>query len=322
MHLVVLERRQADPARLGELEHEHRQRPRRRERAALDRDDLREVGVGEAADLERAGGAVIAGGVRRRARAGSREEVRRGRLDSLPHPAGIRARRGGDGRRPRRAGRAPRPPRAEPLKRTAPSPTASGAPGSARPVQRAPPGESAAAGSTERPAAPRGGERLAAPRVEHGEHERRVRSAPGASASSELTPTSGSPRPCASARAVAMPIRSPVKLPGPTPTAIRSTSSQPTPGRRQRLLRRAQQPAACAGPLAGLRVVAHLERPSPTRRGRPPPSAVVAVSSPRTITRRQPPPVAARVGERDVAHDPPLAEQRVEPARARATPRT
>ena len=41
------------PARLGELEHEHRERPRGRERAPLDRDDLREVGVGEAADLER-----------------------------------------------------------------------------------------------------------------------------------------------------------------------------------------------------------------------------------------------------------------------------
>ena len=49
----VAARRQADAARLGQLEHEHRQRPRRRERAALDRDDLREVGVGEAADVER-----------------------------------------------------------------------------------------------------------------------------------------------------------------------------------------------------------------------------------------------------------------------------
>jgi hypothetical protein len=41
------------------------------------------------------------------------------------------------------------------------------------------------------------------------------------------TPLSGSPRLRPSARAVAMPTRSPVKEPGPTPTAIRSTASQP-----------------------------------------------------------------------------------------------
>ena len=52
---AVAARRQADAARLGELEHEHRQRPRRREGAALDGDDLREIGVGQAADVERGG---------------------------------------------------------------------------------------------------------------------------------------------------------------------------------------------------------------------------------------------------------------------------
>ena len=38
---------QAHSRGLGELEHEHRQRPRRRERPALDRDHLREIGVPE-----------------------------------------------------------------------------------------------------------------------------------------------------------------------------------------------------------------------------------------------------------------------------------
>ena len=47
---------QAHAARLGQLEHEHRQRPRGRERAPLDRDDLREVGVREPADLDGGGG--------------------------------------------------------------------------------------------------------------------------------------------------------------------------------------------------------------------------------------------------------------------------
>ena len=68
------------PDGLRQLEHEHRQRPRRRERAALDRDDLRQVGVGEAADLERGRcSSGHAGAARRRARAGSRVRARRGR---------------------------------------------------------------------------------------------------------------------------------------------------------------------------------------------------------------------------------------------------
>ena len=49
---AVDQRRQADARRLGQLEHEHRQRPRRRERPPLDGDHLREVRVGEAPDLE------------------------------------------------------------------------------------------------------------------------------------------------------------------------------------------------------------------------------------------------------------------------------
>src|SRR6185312_1387741 len=39
------DRGEADARGLGELQHEHRQRPRRRERAALDRDHLREIGI-------------------------------------------------------------------------------------------------------------------------------------------------------------------------------------------------------------------------------------------------------------------------------------
>ena len=48
--------------------------------------------------------------------------------------------------------------------------------------------------------------------------------APSASDCSVETPTSGMPRAWPSARAVAIPIRRPVNVPGPTPTAIRSIS--------------------------------------------------------------------------------------------------
>src|SRR5438093_879613 len=48
--------------------------------------------------------------------------------------------------------------------------------------------------------------------------------APAARASSVETPATGTPRASASPRAVASPIRTPVKLPGPTPTASPSSS--------------------------------------------------------------------------------------------------
>src|SRR5437870_99156 len=52
----------------------------------------------------------------------------------------------------------------------------------------------------------------------------RAPGAPAASASSVDTPATGTPRASASPRAVASPMRTPVKLPGPIPTAIPSSS--------------------------------------------------------------------------------------------------
>ena len=56
-----------------------------------------------------------------------------------------------------------------------------------------------------------------------------------------LTPTSSAAADCASARAVATPIRRPVKPPGPSPTAIRSTSANVSPSLLERLLREHEQ---------------------------------------------------------------------------------
>ena len=101
-----------------------------------------------------------------------------------------------------------------------------------RGARRAPPAPRPARPRPRRHAAPRQRERL----------ERRDRR------------PAGCPRARASARAVAIPIRSPVNVPGPTPTAIRSTSSQPTPAALEHLDDQRQQArgvAAGARPARG-----------------------------------------------------------------------
>lgn len=178
------------------------------------------------------------------------------------------------------------------------------------------------------PGGPRGGERLprlasstarigaasAAPPADASDRE----PAPRASASKVLTPVTGMFRACANPRAVAMPMRRPVKLPGPTPTASRVTSSQPTPAAASASSAAPSRRAACAGRSPG----AGSSRTSNTAPSRSSPATVdeVAVSSPRTITR---PPAAgrhprarARRGAR------PAARRAARRARgARATPR-
>ena len=80
---------------------------------------------------------------------------------------------------------------------------------------------------------------------------------PRASASRVPTPTSSDPRACASARAVAMPIRRPVNEPGPTPTAIRSTASQPPASARRARPRPAAPSRAGGRPFAERRLAQH-----------------------------------------------------------------
>ena len=72
-------------------------------------------------------------------------------------------------------------------------------------------------------------------------------SIPAASAASDDTGRSGSPAACASARAVATPMRRPVNAPGPTPTAIASRSSQPSPARSITSATAGISSLACAG---------------------------------------------------------------------------
>ncbi len=84
-------------------------------------------------------------------------------------------------------------------------------------------------------------------------------SAPRASASSELTPTVGNPRACASARAVAIPIRSPVKLPGPSADREPLDVAPPHARRRQRLAGGGEQPRRVGRPRTRRGVVADFE---------------------------------------------------------------
>ena len=303
-------RREADAARLGQLEHEHRQRPRRRERAALDRDDLRQVGVGQAADRRGGRGHASARPAASSA-SGSAHVLRDERVAGdrpAPSRPGGRA-RGADAvqRRAVRRDRRRRPARAASRNRTAPSPPparrrrrAGRAPAERLRAPARPAPASALAAVARRRRTPRRGGRR------DGEHARppalagAARRAPAAS----RPPTSSAPVACASARAVATPIRSPVNVPGPTPTAMRSTSAQARPASlEQPRARAAAAAAAWPGRSPGRRVVAALD--GSRRRGRAPTTvAGVAVSKPRTAPRASPATVDAR------ARSPPACSSR------------
>ena len=156
----------------------------------------------------------------------------------------------------------------------------------------------------------RGGRR--APRATSVRRRRR----PGASASSELTPTSGSPRACASARAVAIPIRRPGEAARPDADRDPVDLLPAQPG----AARAPPRPRPAAGSRArAARPGAGSSRTSttvPAASSTPATVAVVAVSRPRTIT--SPPASAgrrrrarARRGARSAA-----AEQRLGPPRS------
>ena len=156
--------------------------------------------------------------------------------------------------------------------------------------RRAPPAPPA-----RRPAAPRSappGRRRAPRRPRRGSRRARRGARPprpprrsrAPSASSVQTPRTGSPRLAPSPRAVAMPIRSPVKEPGPRPTAIRSTSSQP-PAAAAAALDLLEQPGRVPGPPARRGPSSDSCRTSPSRQAQAAVSAV-AVSKPTTTSGR------------------------------------
>ena len=162
---AVAARGQAHPAGLGELEHEHRQRPRRREGAALDGDDLREVGVGEAADVER-GGHRRGTASGRRTYSGRRASRSTGRASRASrHTARALAPCSGEASAGTSAAGSSRS-----RNRTAPSPTASHGAwrGSARAASAL--GRDGHRGQEPLAVAEGRGVRLAAARVEHGQH--------------------------------------------------------------------------------------------------------------------------------------------------------
>ena len=219
------------PDGLRELEHEHGQRPRRRERPPLDRDHLRQIGIDEAGGSrggrswpQRRRASSASGSLRyrgvtepgrpRRPPARARAWPRRSPGAPATRPAGwsLAASRPASGSvaprfRPpsttaRRPHRGPTSPGA-----TAPGPGVRGRP-------RSPPTK------------PRPGRRRSAPGPV-GPHRRwsgRPAAAPGQDAQA-AEPDQAAPVAWARPRAVAIPIRRPVNVPGPIPTAISSTSS-------------------------------------------------------------------------------------------------
>ena len=263
-------RRQADARLLGELEHEHRQRPRRREHAPLDRDHLRQVRVGERAGSRSAGGVpaarraveLIAALPSRGARLQRQLGIGPAQVvghDQLVVAHGLGA---GPARRSRcaRSGapaRPPAPPRCRPRR---------AARGSARlrrrrrararPRARARRAARRPARARARPAARAAGRRRAAKAAAKTSRRRasitaRTPATPGtaraARARSRLgTATSSTDSDCARPRAVATPTRRPVK---PRARADRDPiQRRAVDARRRRAARRSSRAAACAWP--------------------------------------------------------------------------
>ena len=107
---------------------------------------------------------------------------------------------------------------------------------------------------------------------------------PTASAASEDTRLSGSSAAVASARAVAIPIRSPVNVPGPTPTAIASRSPQLTPALSMTSATAGLSSAACAGPRPSRSAPGVWSKASPSSRTTAALAAGVELSSPSSVT--------------------------------------
>ena len=134
-------------------------------------------------------------------------------------------------------------------------------------------------------------------------------SAPAASARRLETPTSSADSDCARPRAVATPTRRPVKVPGPTPTAMRSISRQLTPAATSSSRAIASRRVACPGcaPAAGSSRACVVRRPPDAAQQRLPMwTCRGRARSRRAVPRRRlgalvdvdPSPVAAAVTER------------------------
>ena len=107
-------------------------------------------------------------------------------------------------------------------------------------------------------------------RVDQGQHRRRRRSLRARCDARRERRERGhgmkrTPSPCARPRAVARPIRRPVKVPGPTPTAIAVTSSQPVPA----LLEQRGEHRQQLGRVRGRRRAAAPGRAGPCETARP-----------------------------------------------------
>ena len=108
---------------------------------------------------------------------------------------------------------------------------------------------------------------------------------PSASAASEDTGRRPTPPATASARAVASPILKPVKVPGPTPTAIAPTSPQSSPECSITSATAGISSDAWAGRPPRRSTDGATSKASPSSRSRHALEAAVEVSNPRMFTR-------------------------------------
>ena len=311
-HAPAVDGREADAGRLGQLEHEHRQRPRGRESASLDRDHLGQVRVGRRL-ISR--GCELTIGALRREVVGNRVKAPRAPRPARPLRAGKRGARGSRAPPTRLAPRGHRPPRRR-LEIVPSRPPHQG--GSGPPSGRArQPRSAARPGRPELLAVPvQSGEDLPALCVEvgrrsseldAGRERRERRDRP------QLRPARVSERPRGG-----HPDPQPVNVPGPVPR--RSHRHPASPGRRAPALPRAPASARARAP-AGRRARSaggRTSKASPSARSRHADVTAVEVSKPSRFTRPSP----AGDRRRGARAGPAPPAVRPGAGRPRAIPRT
>src|SRR5689334_6483741 len=197
--------------------------------------------------------------------------------------------------------------------RSDPSPADSGLNVRSRTLSITSSGVAAKGGQTS--SSPRYSAANSSPRLASMSGRRRSASIPAASAASEDTGRSSIPRAWARPRAVATPMRRPVNVPGPTPTAMAPISSQSSPASPITRTSAGISSAAWAGGAESAASPGVTSNASPSWRSKHALVAAVEVSNPSTFIRSRSP-AGPRRGARST-RAPPHARAAARPARRR-----